>query len=192
MTGPIDALTQSIVHMFNFSGRATRSEYWWPYITFSFVFGIALVADIVMVFEWIALNPDSLIPTFGMFDLYSVIVSAITFLPLMSLSIRRLHDVGMSGFVWLLNCIPMVGWLILMVIYAMPSVNRTSVHGSPKRAVPKTVGSTATLDTHQRAMQGYALLFDKERQVTPEQEAARKAEISDYYRSHVLKPASGV
>jgi len=44
-----------------------------------------------------------------------------------------------------------------------------------------------TVDSHKRAMQGYAVLFDKDKPVTAEMQAARKAEVADYYRSRVLK-----
>jgi hypothetical protein len=41
-------------------------------------------------------------------------------------------------------------------------------------------------------MQGYGLLFDKDKQPTQQQLAARKAEVSDYYRSRVTKSAPSV
>jgi hypothetical protein len=75
-------------------------------------------------------------------------------------------------------------------MYVLPSQNSTTVHGTPAAGpVVDRTGKPLTVDAHKRAMQGYALLLDKDKRPSPEQQAARKAEIGDYYRTHVLKSA---
>lgn len=200
MTGPVNALTQAFVNIFNFSGRATRSEFWWAFSVLSLILMVVTAFDVWAVMQIISTEGEGALLQLGPFDMNSTVVYAITFIPLMSLSVRRLHDVGMSGFWWLLGCVPIVGWLITLVIYAMPSSSNTTVYGSPKHAAPatrgpatvKANGQPAKMDAHQRAMQGYALLFDKDKEPTPQEQAMRKAEISDYYRKNVLKPAASV
>ena len=44
-------------------------------------------------------------------------------LPAICVAIRRLHDRDMSGWWVLLNLIPLIGFLILFVIYALPGTS---------------------------------------------------------------------
>lgn len=193
MTGPFTALTQALVNIFNFSGRSTRSEFWWPYTALIIASIIAWVLDAMMVAKVIEEQGDLGLFSLSASDFSSLYVGIITLIPLISLSVRRLHDAGFSGFWVLLNFIPVVGGLVLLVMYVLPSNTSPSIYGAAKQATPvNATGAPVTQDAHQRAMQGYALLFEKDKPVTPAQQAARKAEVSDYYRSHVLKPAASV
>ena len=77
-----------------FSGRASRSEYWW-FCLFNFIIGLLL--------GWI--------PVLGW------IISIALFLPGLAVGARRLHDTGRSALnlLWLL--LPFVGAIILIVFY---------------------------------------------------------------------------
>jgi uncharacterized membrane protein YhaH (DUF805 family) len=193
MTGPITAITQAFVQIFNFSGRATQSEFWWAYAAFFVVLMIAFAIDTRMVMVLIQEQGQGALFAFGIFDFYTTPVYLVTLIPILSLSVRHLHDAGFSGFWLFLSLLPIIGSLVLLVMYVMPSSNTACIYGSSKQTTPINANhAPVTLDAHQRAMQGYALLFDKDKQVSPQEQAARKAEISDYYRSRVLKPAAGV
>lgn len=193
MTGPFTALTQALVNIFNFSGRSTRSEFWWPYAALIIASITAGVFDAMMVAKVIQEQGEMGLFSLSAFDFSSMYVGVITLIPLLSLSVRRLHDAGFSGFWILLNFIPAVGGLVLLVMYVLPSTTSSGIYGAAKQTTPvSTTGAPVTQDAHQRAMQGYALLYEKDKPVTPAQQAARKAEISDYYRSHVLKPAASI
>lgn len=189
MTGPLTAINLALVNIFNFKGRATRSEYWWATLLLTIGGMVASVMDFMMVSSIAnGANPTA-IYALSPFDFSTTYYILVTFIPFTSLSVRRLHDVGMSGFWWLLQFVPFVGALVLLVFYCMPSNDRATVHGAPKSAPANTKGKPVTVDAHKRAMQGYATLFDKDKPVTPDMQAARKAEIADYYRSRVLKSA---
>lgn len=193
MTGPIAALTQALVNIFNFSGRATRSEFWWPYAVIIIAFVSASTIDAMMVANLVQDQSQQGLLSLSVSDFSSVYVCIIAIVPLVSLSVRRLHDAGFSGFWTLLNFVPIIGGLVLMVMYVLPSSDSGSINGSVKQPAPvNPTGAPVKADAHQRAMQGYALLFDKDKPVTHEQQAARKAEISDYYRSRVLKPVGSI
>lgn len=191
MTGPMTALNLAFVNCFRFKGRATRAEFWWVVLIFSAIGMVAVVADVLMMSKITSTGDQAALLALGPFDFYSTVYSLVTAIPFLTLSVRRLHDVGMSGFWWLLNLIPGVGAIILIVIYCLPSDNNTSVHGTPKGLTAGRSSKPVTVDAHKRAMQGYATLFDKDKKVTPETVAARKAEVADYYRNHVLKSAPG-
>ena len=95
-----------------FSGRARRAEYWYFFL-FSLLVGFAL--GVVS-----AAIGDSK-GTLG--TLYSVAV----FIPGLAVSVRRLHDIGKSGWMLLLSLIPIIGaiWIfILMLRDSNPGENK--------------------------------------------------------------------
>ena len=190
MTGPLAALNLAFVHIFSFKGRATRAEFWWVTLVFTILGAVAVGADAMMITAVTSSGDPAAIYGLRPFDFYTTYYSLITAIPFTTLSVRRLHDAGFSGFFWLLNVVPFVGPIALFVMYCLPSSNKTSVHGTPKGPVAGPAGKPVSVDVHKRAMQGYATLFNSEKPLTPEMQAARKAEISNYYRSKVLKPTS--
>jgi len=189
MTGPLTAINLAFVNIFNFKGRATRAEFWWVALFF-FLIGIVTAGiDGMMLIQVMAIGDPVALYALRPFDFATTYTCLITAIPFFSLAVRRLHDVGVSGFWWLLNAIPLVGPLVLLVFYCMPSSTHTSIHGTPKSPA---AGPKVTVDVHKRAMQGYAVLFDKDKAVTPAMQAARKAEVADYYRTRVLKSSPAV
>lgn len=109
-----------------FFGRASRSEYWWIALLSIVVYGVGVavagatqittagvshfggaVTDVSMV--------SGLIGTFLL-----VFFLAMT-LPAISLSVRRLHDVGLSGWFILLGLVPVLGSITLFILFLLPS-----------------------------------------------------------------------
>lgn len=76
----------------DFSGRATRSEYWYFFL-FNFIVGIVL--------GWI--------PFLGW------LVSLALLVPSLAVAWRRLHDMGKSGAFYLFILIPLVGWIFVLI-----------------------------------------------------------------------------
>lgn len=95
-----------------FEGRASRSEFWYFMLFFLIIIIIAAVID-------------------GFIGL--PILSAISFLglliPSISVSVRRLHDTGRSGWWYLLSLIPIVS-LVLLVFFAMGSKSEENPYGT--------------------------------------------------------------
>ncbi len=87
-----------------FSGRATRSEFWW-FVLANFIVGL-LVGFV-----------SGLVGTDALIILYALAI----FLPSLAVAIRRLRDAGFSPWWFLIGFIPMVGGIILIVLYCMPS-----------------------------------------------------------------------
>jgi len=99
-----------------FSGRARRKEYW-MFTLFNFIF-LILAAILDNIFGTIKHVGFSLL-----FSLYYLAI----FIPHLSVSVRRLHDVGKSGWMLLISLIPLIGpiWLlILMVTDSQPGENK--------------------------------------------------------------------
>lgn len=96
----------------NFTGRSTRSEYWW-YILFNFVVTLALmiVGGSFSVHTNINSFSNNYIYNNYLYDIWSLA----TFVPGLSLTIRRLHDTGRSWFYLLAAFIPIVGSIMVIV-----------------------------------------------------------------------------
>lgn len=76
-----------------FTGRASRSEFWW------FVLFLVLVSTACGVFS----------------DKLSVVFSLATLVPAIAVGTRRLHDVDKSGWMQLIGLIPIIGWIVVLV-----------------------------------------------------------------------------
>ncbi len=104
-------------HYADFSGRATRQEYW-MFFLFNILIGIPL--GIVFVIA----------PLVAIL-LYCFYVIALI-IPGIAISIRRLHDTGRSGWWLLLSLVPWVGGIIVFVFYCLPSQKGSNTYGPNK------------------------------------------------------------
>jgi uncharacterized membrane protein YhaH (DUF805 family) len=101
----------------DFSGRARRKEYW-MFVLFNMIFAIvAMFLDNVL---GIAMEGIGYGPLYGLYVLAMLI-------PGLAVVVRRLHDVGKSGWMILISLIPLIGtiWLlVLMVTDSNPGENQ--------------------------------------------------------------------
>ena len=91
----------------DFSGRARRSEYWY-FVLFNMIFAI-----VAMVLDNILSTTVSPLP-YGVF--YFIYLFAVL-LPSLAVAVRRLHDVGKSGWFMFIALIPFVGAIWLLILY---------------------------------------------------------------------------
>lgn len=99
-----------------FSGRASRKEYW-MFFLFNIIFSIlAMILDNVL---------SITIKGLGYGPIYIIFMLAMI-IPALAVSVRRLHDTGRSGWMYLLVFIPIIGtiwFLVLMLIDSDPGNN---------------------------------------------------------------------
>lgn len=114
MMGFMDALTTVFRNKYaTFSGRASRSEYWWAYLGY---FVIATVLQIFAIIGGIILidaGELALLPT-----LIALVGIVALIIPTIAVSVRRMHDTGKSGWMLLILIIPCIGfilWIVWMV-----------------------------------------------------------------------------
>lgn len=118
--GMVDAIKLFFQNYANFSGRSTRSEFWWAQLGISIFY---IIVAIVMGIIAAVLGQNSLGELItGLLMLVLALCSLGLVIPCLSLAVRRLHDVGKSGLFYLISFIPYVGSIILIIFYAMPSV----------------------------------------------------------------------
>ncbi|ROS05432.1 uncharacterized membrane protein YhaH (DUF805 family) [Sinobacterium caligoides] len=98
----------------DFTGRARRQEFW-MFILFYYIF--YLVACVI----------DWLMGTVLLSGIYMLV----TFLPYISISARRLHDTGRTGWWQLIALIPLIGFIILTVFFIQESAEDNDYGPSP-------------------------------------------------------------
>ena len=100
-----------------FSSRANRSEFWWFQLFTTLVMFTSLTIGI---FFMEILDIEEGMPIiFG-------ITCILLLIPNLTARIRRLHDVGISGWWLLISLIPYIGGIILFILYLLPSVSETT------------------------------------------------------------------
>lgn len=115
---PGDAFRRFFRKYADFTGRASRSEYWWWQLA-NLVGGLALY--LLAVLAGIPGN-SAAGPGPGWFGGLGVMVLCLlaTAVPQLTLTVRRLHDANLSGLLVLLGLIPYAGWLIMFVAALLP------------------------------------------------------------------------
>ena len=107
----------------DFKGRARRKEYW-MFILFNIIFGgIAMILDSVF---GIAIEGVGYGPLYGVYVL-------VLFIPGLAVAVRRLHDIGKSGWMILIALIPVIGAIWILVLMVTDSNPRENLYGvNPK------------------------------------------------------------
>jgi uncharacterized membrane protein YhaH (DUF805 family) len=96
-----------------FSGRASRSEYWWwtlVSVGVSIILNIFISAGSTTTAYGSTAGPGAVIG-----GILAVMWALATIVPSLALSVRRLHDSNKSGWLLLLGLIPFAGAIILLV-----------------------------------------------------------------------------
>ena len=97
-----------------FSGRARRKEYW------MFVLVHIIISIVIFIVGSFAV---------GLYGLATII-------PAFAVAIRRLHDTGRSGWWLLVNCVPIIGGIILLIWMVKDSDEGENQYGpNPKEAL---------------------------------------------------------
>ncbi|MEN8119313.1 MAG: DUF805 domain-containing protein [Bacteroidota bacterium] len=104
----------------DFNGRARRKEFW-MFVLINF--GISIVLGII----------DSAV--FGS-QVLGGIYSLGILVPAIAVGVRRLHDIGKSGWMYLVILIPLVGIIWLIVLWAQDGVAGENEFGfNPKEVI---------------------------------------------------------
>lgn len=106
----------------DFSGRARRKEYWMFFLFYTIIYIVMVVIDAML--------------TAGLLTGLYILA---TLLPAIAVTIRRLHDIGRSGWWWLIAFVPL-GGLVLLVFACLDSTPGENQFGlNPKEAAPVIV-----------------------------------------------------
>jgi uncharacterized membrane protein YhaH (DUF805 family) len=113
-----------------FTGRARRSEYWY-FVLFNMIFAaVATVIDNILGTKF-ELSGGISLPYGYVYLIYALA----TIIPGLAVGVRRLHDIGKSGWMLLVVLIPLIGVIWILVLMVMDSNPGNNNHGpNPKEA----------------------------------------------------------
>ena len=101
-----ESITSCMGKYATFSGRASRSEFWWFYLFTQIVnWGISVATALMY-------GPND-----PLIDIIPGLISIVFILPSLAVGCRRLHDIGKSGW-WMLLMLTIVGIILLIVWWA--------------------------------------------------------------------------
>ena len=102
-----------------FSGRASRSEFWF-FVLFGFLGGIITVIIDVMILGYPYEENGPI----------NLIFSVALIIPSIAVAARRLHDINKSGW-WQLLWITLIGGILLIIWHATEGENKKNKFGPP-------------------------------------------------------------
>ncbi len=109
----------------DFNGRARRKEYW-MFVLFNTIFAFAAMAlDNVL---GIAMEGIGYGPLYGLY-LLAVII------PSIAVGVRRLHDIGKSGWMMLISLIPLIGGIWLLVLFLTDGTPGENEYGANPKEI---------------------------------------------------------
>ena len=99
----------------DFSGRASRSEFWWFELFLLIGSIVTMIIDIMMLGY-----------TFEDDGPIQIIFAVVTFLPVIAVGARRLHDINRSGW-WQLIAFTGIGIILLIIWWATVGKNKKTI-----------------------------------------------------------------
>ncbi len=108
-----------------FTGRSQRAEYWF------FVLFYVLILIVLSIVDTAA----GLTSSATGLGLFSAVFALAMFIPSLAVGVRRLHDVGRTGWWILLSLVPIIGFIVLLIFAVQDSQPGTNQYGpNPKEA----------------------------------------------------------
>ena len=102
----------------HFGGRARRKEYW----MFSLFFSISVMVAGIL---------DSIIGSMG---IISALYGLASIVPSISVSVRRLHDIGKSGWFLFVVLIPLIGFIWYLILACTEGNSGENAYGTDPKA----------------------------------------------------------
>jgi uncharacterized membrane protein YhaH (DUF805 family) len=116
----------------DFKGRARRKEYW-MFVLFNIIFGIiANVVDYALGFGVEA----------GSIGIVSGIYTLAVLIPGIAVAVRRLHDVGKSGWMLLIILLPLIGFIWILVLMVTDGQEGANKWGNNPKEVEASLDGT--------------------------------------------------
>ena len=142
----------SMLRYFEFDGRSSRREYWWFSLALLLVSFGAFWIDYTVLGYW---RPGR------MFGPLLLFVSFVHIVPSITLTVRRLHDAGKSGWWYWIAMIPIIGglWLFYLTGIKGPDDNSDRYGADPR--YPDTSASAATRIERQQPLTRGQLLVQQ-------------------------------
>ena len=110
----VESIQTCYKKFFDFSGRASKSEYWW------FQLYNAIIYVLIFVFQ-------------GDLVLLLSILIIVNLIPVYAVGVRRIHDSDKSGWFVLISLIPLIGLYIFVLLLQDGSKSKNRFGAKPKK-----------------------------------------------------------
>jgi len=110
----VESIQTCYKKFFDFSGRASKSEYWWfqLYNAIIYVLTFLFQGDLVLLFS---------------------ILVIVNLIPVYAAGVRRIHDSDKSGWLVLLSLIPLIGLYVFVLLLQDGSKGKNRFGAKPKK-----------------------------------------------------------
>ena len=115
----MSAVKSGFKNSFTMSGRASRSEYWF-WILGGVVFQIIMVVGAII----LGIMDIPILPGLMALAPFLLVPASIT------VTVRRLHDIGMSGWMWFVALVPVIGAIYLIYLFVQEGDMGENAYGA--------------------------------------------------------------
>ncbi len=98
-------------HYADFNGRAGREEFWMFIAVYVAIYVVLMVLNL---------------------DLIAMLFSLALLVPSLAIGARRLHDTNLSGWLQLIGIIPILGLIVMIVLFVREGDKAANKYGEPK------------------------------------------------------------
>lgn len=122
----LQSFKSCIKNSFSISGRASKSEFWW----FLIIYVLYVLMCYFLPYSFSGLLSDATVAIIfkGMMLIWLLMLA-----PLISVTIRRLHDVNKGGLDLFFILIPFIGFILLWIWIGKKSDLSTNQYGPPPK-----------------------------------------------------------
>lgn len=106
-------------HCADFSSRASRNEFW-QFFTVNLI-----IASVISVISYLLLNNFELLSKISFCYSFAILV------PGVAVCIRRLHDLGRSGWLFFIILVPVIGLVLLFILMSLKGEDKENEWGAP-------------------------------------------------------------
>lgn len=110
-------------HYADFNGRARRKEYWGFVLFYCIFYFVAYIFAAII---------DSIIGI-PIFTAIIGLASLGAIVPALAVLVRRLHDIGKSGWWYFISFVPLIGTIWLLVLLCTEGVRDYNMYGAPTK-----------------------------------------------------------
>lgn len=128
MPSVITSIKTVIIKYLVFRGRAGRPEYWYWVLAISVAFVMAWIIEGLILAPMLGF--ETFAPEAG--QPLSLLLSLATIAPSLAVAVRRLHDIGRSGWWIFVQFFPVIGSLVLLWWLTRPTDPQENEYGPPQ------------------------------------------------------------
>ena len=133
MIGFGDAVGRYYKNYFNFYGRATRAEYWWPVLMQLIVYAGVVAVIVIMVLMDTQDTAEDIDAGLIIAVLAGILFMVLNIIPSYSIAARRFHDLDQTGWLVLVfavaNAFVLVAGIAQMIWFAFPGTDGPNQYG---------------------------------------------------------------